>query len=253
MLKKKIGVKTSATGLIRSLIEANWFVSDRMSPAANAPMMRAVPARSARTQSNSRNANADTTSTPRTRIRSTRPNSRGASFSPIHRATKRKTTATPRIRSAPCRLNAVPAGPPVQKAQDERYRDTHHRDRRRGGPHPHHSLEVGLEPDLEQQHHHPDLGEQLKHRCERVGGADRDHLEKTGAERDARQELAHHGRLAQALERLAGEFPGEQHDREHREKASDVDPAGRPDEEGQACGQGPRGQAKAAASPWDGS
>src|SRR2546430_9815066 len=68
-------------------------------------------------------------------------------------------------------------------------------------------LEVGLEPDLEQQHHHPDLGEQLKHRCERVGGADRDHLEKTGAERDARQELAHHGRLAQALERLAGEFP----------------------------------------------
>src|SRR5205814_10296355 len=59
--------------------------------------------------------------------------------------------------------------------------------------------------------------------------------------------------LAQALERFAGEFPGEQHDREHREKASDVDPAGRPDEEGQACGQGPRGQAKAAASPWDGS
>src|SRR5881397_2877335 len=109
MLKKKIGVKMSATGLIRSLIEANWFVSDRMSPAANAPMMRAVPARSARTQSNSRNANADTTSTPRTRIRSTRPNSRGASFSPIHRATKRKTTATPRMRSAPCRLNAVPA------------------------------------------------------------------------------------------------------------------------------------------------
>src|SRR2546426_8129188 len=76
MLKKKIGVKMSATGLIRSLIEANWFVSDRMSPAANAPMMRAVPARSARTQSSSRNANADTTSTPRTRIRSTRPNSR---------------------------------------------------------------------------------------------------------------------------------------------------------------------------------
>src|SRR2546426_9300978 len=109
MLKKKIGVKMSATGLIRSLIEANWFVSDRMSPAANAPMMRAVPARSARTQSSSRNANADTTSTPRTRIRSTRPNRRGASFSPIHRATKRKTTATARMRSAPCRLNAVPA------------------------------------------------------------------------------------------------------------------------------------------------
>src|SRR2546421_7820996 len=88
---------------------------------------------------------------------------------------------------------------------------------------------------------------------ERVGGADRDHLEKTGAERDARQELAHHGRLAQALERLAGEFPGEQHDREHREKASDVDPAGRPEDKEQACGQGPRGRAKAAASPWDGS
>src|SRR5438132_376680 len=256
MLKKKIGVKMSATGLIRSLIEANWFVSDRMSPAANAPMMRAVPARSARTQSNSRNANADTTSTPRTRIRSTRPNSRGASFSPIHRATKRKTTATPRIRSAPCRLNAVPAAsaettPKMTSPMTSSI--THHRDRRRGGPHPHHSLEVGLEPDLEQQHHHPDLGEQLKHRCERVGGADRDHLEKTGAERDARQELAHHGRLAQALERLAGEFPGEQHDREHREKASDVDPAGRPEDKEQACGQGPRGRAKAAASPWDGS
>src|SRR5712692_4901480 len=112
MLKKKIGVKMSATGLIRSLIEANWFVSDRMSPAANAPMMRAVPARSARTQSSSRNANADTTSTPRTRIRSTRPNSRGASLSPIHRAMKRKATATPRMRSAPCRLNAVPAASP---------------------------------------------------------------------------------------------------------------------------------------------
>src|SRR2546430_10037684 len=59
MLKKKIGVKMSATGLIRSLIEANWFVSDRMSPAANAPMMRAVPARSARTQSSSRNARSE--------------------------------------------------------------------------------------------------------------------------------------------------------------------------------------------------
>src|SRR5882672_2768446 len=83
-----------------------------MSPAANAPIMSAVPARSARTQSNSRNAKADTTSMPRTRIRSTTPNSRGASLSPIHRATNRNATATPRMRSAPCKLNAVPAASP---------------------------------------------------------------------------------------------------------------------------------------------
>src|SRR6266850_640320 len=83
-----------------------------MSPAANAPMMSAVPARSARTQSSSRNAKADTTRMPRTRIRSTTPNSRGASFSPIHRATNRNATATPRMRTAPCRLNAVPAASP---------------------------------------------------------------------------------------------------------------------------------------------
>src|SRR6266576_762914 len=112
MLRKKMGVKMSATGLIRSSMTPNCFVSDRMSPAANAPMMSAVPARSARTQSSSRNAKADTTSTPRTRIRSTRPKSRGASFSPIQRATKRNATATPRMRSAPCRLNAVPAASP---------------------------------------------------------------------------------------------------------------------------------------------
>src|SRR6267143_689929 len=112
MFRKKMGVKMSATGLIRSTIRPNWFVSDRMSPAANAPMMSAVPARSARTQSSSRNAKADTTSTPRTRIRSTRPKSRGATFNPIHRAAKRKATATPRMRSAPCRLNAVPPASP---------------------------------------------------------------------------------------------------------------------------------------------
>src|SRR6266540_190965 len=112
MLRKKMGVKMSATGLIRSSMRANWFVSDRMSPAANAPMMSAVPARSARTHNSSRNAKAETTSTPRTCIRSTRPNSRGATFSPIHSATNRNATATPRMRSAPCGLNAVPAASP---------------------------------------------------------------------------------------------------------------------------------------------
>ena len=150
-------------------------------------------------------------------------------------------------------LVPVPPGPPVEKAQDERHRDTDDGNRRRRGSHPHHGLEVGLEPDLEQQHHDADLGEQPEHRGERVVGADRDHLEEAGPEEDAHQELAHHGRLPEALERLAGELRGEQHDRERGEEAGDVDPAGRPEHEGQACGQGPRGQAKAAASPWDGS
>src|SRR5437899_2042162 len=112
MLRKKIGVKMSATGLIRSSMAPNCFVSDRISPAAKAPMMSAVPARSAKTHSRNRKAKADTTNTPRTRIRSTRPKSRGATFRPIHRARKRNATATPRIRSAPCRLNAVPAASP---------------------------------------------------------------------------------------------------------------------------------------------
>src|SRR2546429_1971125 len=112
MLRKKMGVKMSATGLMRSSIEANWFVSDRMSPRANAPMKRPGPARSARTQGSSRKANADTTRTPRTRMRSTRPKSRGASFNPTHRAIKRKATATPRMRNAPRRLNAVRAASP---------------------------------------------------------------------------------------------------------------------------------------------
>ena len=152
-------------------------------------------------------------------------------------------------------LVPVPPGRPIQKAQTERHRDTHRRDRRRRGSDTHHGLEIGLEPDLEQQHHHADLREQPKHRCERVVGADRDHLEKAGSEQDAREQLTHHGRLPQALEQLPCEFPGEQYDREHREKAGDVDAAGRspPEDEGQACGQGPHGQAKAAVSPWDGS
>ncbi len=151
-------------------------------------------------------------------------------------------------------LVPVPAGPPVQKAQDERHRDTHHRDRGRGGPHPHHRFEIGLEPDLEQQHDDADLGEQPKHRRERVVGADRDDVEKADPEEDPHHELAHHGGLPQTLERLAGKLGGEQHDGEHREKAGDVDsPRGCPKREGQAYGQGPRGQAKAAASLWDGS
>src|SRR3989454_8218815 len=112
MLRKKIGVKMSATGLIRSSMAPNCFVSDRISPAAKAPMMSAVPARSAKTHSRSRKAKADTTNTPRTSIRSTRRKSRGAPYSPTHGARKRTATATPRIRSAPCRLNAVPAASP---------------------------------------------------------------------------------------------------------------------------------------------
>src|SRR5437773_1695793 len=105
MLRKKIGVKMSATGLIRSSMAPNCFVSDRISPAAKAPMMSAVPARSARTHSRSRKAKADTTNTPRTRIRSTRPKSRGATFRPIHRARKRNATATPTTATA---VAAVP-------------------------------------------------------------------------------------------------------------------------------------------------
>jgi len=75
-------------------------------------------------------------------------------------------------------------------------------------------FEVGLEPDLEQQHHYPDLCEQLNTGVSGSSAPMGITLSKAGAERDARQELAHHGRLAQALERLAGDFPASSIDRE---------------------------------------
>src|SRR5260370_637808 len=46
-LRKKSGVQISATGLVRSSTRAAWRRSARIKPAANAPMLNAVPPRSA--------------------------------------------------------------------------------------------------------------------------------------------------------------------------------------------------------------
>ena len=61
---------------------------------------------------------------------------------------------------------------PVGVAQPERQHDAHDRDGERRGPDPEHLAEVGLEPDLEQQQQHAELGQdvdQLAGRRRRAG------------------------------------------------------------------------------------
>src|SRR2546422_2182658 len=112
MLKKNSGVKMSATGFIPFSMISNWFVPERMIPAANAPMMRADPARAARAARSSRKANAETRSTPRTRIRFTSPKMRGASAAPSATAATRNPTATASVHTTPTALTAAPAASP---------------------------------------------------------------------------------------------------------------------------------------------
>src|SRR5438552_2246770 len=112
MLKKNSGVKMSATGFIPFSMISNWFVPERMMPAANAPMMRADPARAARAARSNRKANAETRSTPRTRIRFTSPKMRGASAAPSATAATRNPTATASVHTTPTALTAAPAASP---------------------------------------------------------------------------------------------------------------------------------------------
>ena len=94
---KKIGVKMSATGSIRSTTASNWLVEESTRPAAKAPMIIADPARSASAAIASAKQNAATSSTPRVRIRSTKSKIVGAKRVPRTTASTRKPTANRKI------------------------------------------------------------------------------------------------------------------------------------------------------------
>src|SRR3989442_1753888 len=112
MLKKNSGVKMAATGFIPFSMISNWFVPERMIPAANAPMMRADPARGARGGRSSRKAKAETRSPRRPRIGSTTPKRGGASAVPSAPAATRTPTGTASVRTTPSALTAAPAASP---------------------------------------------------------------------------------------------------------------------------------------------
>src|SRR6185295_10254651 len=111
-LTKKIGVKIEATGRTSCSMVSNWLVPDRMSPAANAPMMSADPDRAASDDSPRANATANTSSTKRTRMRTTTSNSLGTRYRPTSTATTRKATATARVRTTPSTETAAPPATP---------------------------------------------------------------------------------------------------------------------------------------------
>ena len=112
---------------------------------------------------------------------------------------------------------------PVDVTERERQRDADGRDREGRGADPEHFLEVGLEPDLEQQEEHAELGEDVHQLGGRPLG--RDDAEHAPAQQHAGDELAQHRRLSDALRRSAQNLGGDQHRGEKEEEAGDIHPA----------------------------
>jgi len=139
-------------------------------------------------------------------------------------------------------LIPVPPRAPVHKPRHERHCHSDDGHGRRTGADALHRIEFGVEPNLEQQHHDPDLGEQPEDRRERIARGHGNHLEEPGAQHDAGQELAHDRRLPQALKQLAGELADQQHHREHGEEPGDVNLARGVRGEGRQGQEGQRGQ-----------
>src|SRR2546427_70491 len=207
MLKKNSGVKMSATGFIPFSIISNWFVPDRMIPAANAPMMRADPARAARAARSSRKANAETRSTPRTRIRFTNPKMRGASAVPSATAATRNPTATASVRTTPSALTAAPAASPETTPRITRPSTS----------------SITAAPRMSRA-----SVESMRFRSESTrAGIPTDVAQHARPEHDASDKLAQHCRLPQPLDQPAGELAREKHQPEHGEEPHDVAAAAR--------------------------
>ncbi len=106
---------------------------------------------------------------------------------------------------------------PVARAEEERHGHSDQRDHPRRSTHVEHLPQVGLEPHLEQQDHHADLGQQmdgLRHRITGGGGDDSQHA---SAQDHPADQLAQHRRLPNPLGELARELPNHQdrHQDEH--------------------------------------
>ena len=97
--------------------------------------------------------------------------------------------------------------------QREGHDHAHHRHRERRRAHLQHLLQVGLEPDLEEEDDHADLGERLDDRLVRV-----DQPEQRRAEQHAGEQFADHRRLAHALEEVAQQLGQREHCRQHQQQ-----------------------------------
>ena len=108
---------------------------------------------------------------------------------------------------------------PVEKTQQERQRHTHrgHRERRR--PNPEHLTQIGFQPDLEQQEHHTELGENMNHLA--GGSLGRDDAEHAASQQHPGDQLAEYRRLADSFGQLAQQLGRNEYDCEGDEQPGD--------------------------------
>ena len=112
---------------------------------------------------------------------------------------------------------------PVGVAERERNRHPHDGHRERRSPGPEHLAEIGLEPDLEEQEQHAELGQHVHHLARQP--LDRHDTQRAGPKHHAGDELAEHGGLAHAFGQLAQQLGGDQDGGESQEEPRDVHPA----------------------------
>jgi hypothetical protein len=132
---------------------------------------------------------------------------------------------------------------PCRDAPPERHRghDAEHGDQERGRAHPDESPQVGLQPDLEEQQQHADLGQEVQrgNGPEEVGAVTADDQRHEVAETHAHQQLAEHRWLPPALDDETADLRRgyEQGDRKERRPDPAIFSTGGPrrrDDEGDA-------------------
>ena len=103
------------------------------------------------------------------------------------------------------------------EAAGEGQRDARDGNAERGAAHPVGQRQVGFHPRQQQQQQDAELGNGVDHALLLADVGEQpvlrlrpQHTEHGGTEQDAREQLAHHGRLADAQHRLAENTPGEQ-------------------------------------------
>jgi hypothetical protein len=109
---------------------------------------------------------------------------------------------------------------PEEVAEGERQYDSDDRDGERRGPDPKHLAQVGLQPDLEEQQEHTELGEHVNQLGLDASG--RHDAEHTATQQDTGEQLAQDGGLAHALGGFAEQLGGREDRRQHQEEARDV-------------------------------
>ena len=106
------------------------------------------------------------------------------------------------------------AGRPAER---ERRHHSDHRDQRGGHPDPEHLLDRRFEAHLEEEDDDAEAGEQIDPRIDRDAGEPVDMDQGGVSHQHPGEELAEHGRLAQADRELAAQLGGDQDDRQVEE------------------------------------